>query len=76
MGTTERVPLFPRAWQVGRYLETYAERYVPREAIRFEHEVVRTAREVDDLGRRVWIVQFVRRRLDRTSLLLLAYCSG
>lgn len=28
------LPAFPRAWQVGHYLETYAERFIPRDVLR------------------------------------------
>lgn len=38
------VPMFPQAWQVGLYLEKYAERYIPAAMIRLRCEVVGTAR--------------------------------
>ncbi|KAF1984498.1 hypothetical protein K402DRAFT_395521 [Aulographum hederae CBS 113979] len=28
------LPMFPRAWQVGRYLKTYTDRYIPSESIK------------------------------------------
>ncbi|OJJ49799.1 hypothetical protein ASPZODRAFT_22518 [Penicilliopsis zonata CBS 506.65] len=57
LGEDTLVPLFPRARQVGRYLETYAERYVPAESIRLGHRVVNTVR--DDQGSIRWTVTFV-----------------
>lgn len=54
----EEVPVFPRAWQVGRYLGGYAERYVRGEVVRLGCRVVGTVREVDD-DRARWIVQWV-----------------
>lgn len=32
-------PMFPRAWEVGRYLETYAKRYIPAEVIKLNTRV-------------------------------------
>ncbi|RHZ55313.1 uncharacterized protein CDV56_102785 [Aspergillus thermomutatus] len=60
------VPLFPQAWQVGRYLETYAERYLSAEVVRSGCEVVRTVREVAG-GRPRWTVQWVQRSGDDTE---------
>ncbi|KAF7113584.1 hypothetical protein CNMCM5793_002940 [Aspergillus hiratsukae] len=54
------VPMFPQAWQVGRYLETYAERYLSAEVVRLGCEVVRAVREVAG-GRPRWTVQWVQR---------------
>lgn len=34
------IPTFPRAWQVGRYLETYAQRLVPRDVLHLSCEVM------------------------------------
>ncbi|KAF7170364.1 hypothetical protein CNMCM5623_002787 [Aspergillus felis] len=59
LGTAD-VPMFPQAWQVGRYLETYAERYLPDEVVRLGCEVVRAVREVVG-GRPRWTVQWVQR---------------
>ena len=39
-----RAPLFPKAWQVNRYLEEYHKRYIPQSTIRFGHEVVEASR--------------------------------
>lgn len=32
-------PMFPKAWQVGRYLESYAKKFLPAEAIRLNRRV-------------------------------------
>jgi hypothetical protein len=60
LGSTD-VPMFPQAWQVGSYLETYAERYLPDQVVRLGCEVVRAVREVEG-GRPRWTVQWVQRR--------------
>ncbi|KKK25301.1 hypothetical protein AOCH_003333 [Aspergillus ochraceoroseus] len=41
----ERVPMFPRAGQVGLYLEKYAERYLAADVLRVGCRVIRTVRE-------------------------------
>lgn len=38
------VPMFPQAWQVGKYLERYAEMYIPPSVLRLRHRVLRTIR--------------------------------
>ncbi|THC89948.1 hypothetical protein EYZ11_010584 [Aspergillus tanneri] len=53
------VPMFPQAWQVGRYLEKYAELYVPREVLRFGRKVVGTVREKNVDSDVRWTVQWV-----------------
>lgn len=45
LGGTD-VPMFPQAWQVGRYLETYTERYLSDQVVRLGCEVVHAVREV------------------------------
>jgi hypothetical protein len=37
-----KAPIFPKAWQVNRYLEEYARRYIPIGVITYEREVVET----------------------------------
>ncbi|EMC95109.1 hypothetical protein BAUCODRAFT_526662 [Baudoinia panamericana UAMH 10762] len=46
-GPSERpfVPLFPKAWQVNRYLEEYRRRYVPDSVLKLGHEVVKATRD-------------------------------
>ncbi|KAL2006047.1 hypothetical protein VTN00DRAFT_9701 [Thermoascus crustaceus] len=57
--------LFPQAWQVGRYLEKYAERYIPPSVVRLGCRVVTTVREsemgkdCDDGDKRRWMVQWI-----------------
>lgn len=57
----DNVPMFPKAWQVGRYLEKYAELYVPREVLRFGCRVVKTLRQKSDGedGAAKWTVEWV-----------------
>ena len=54
------VPMFPQAWQAGRYLEKYTERFLPRGVVRLGERVVRTIRgmEDDDVEGR-WTVEWV-----------------
>lgn len=63
-GGTEKLPMFPQAWQVGKYLECYAERYLPEGALRLGCRVVRTVREMQGgrRGRARWVVQWVCER--------------
>ncbi|KAJ6022588.1 hypothetical protein N7460_012983 [Penicillium canescens] len=65
----EDLPLFPRASQVGRYLASYAERYIPRDVLRLGHRVVRTERSVRDQKGLKWTVQWVKESAhgDQTS---------
>lgn len=42
------VPMFPQAWQVGRYLEKYTEQFLPRGVMRLGERVVRTIRRTED----------------------------
>lgn len=37
-----KVPMFPRAWQVNRYLQAYRQRYIPEHLVHYEHEVIAT----------------------------------
>lgn len=39
-------PMFPKAWQVNRYLEAYRERFIPDHAIKYEHEVTNISRRI------------------------------
>ncbi|KKA23214.1 Pyridine nucleotide-disulfide oxidoreductase [Rasamsonia emersonii CBS 393.64] len=70
-GDSDGPPMFPQAWQVGRYLDRYAERYIPREILRLGCRVVRTewrkktlVNDVDDddghgHGHGNWMVEWV-----------------
>ncbi|KAK0347119.1 hypothetical protein LTS02_004095 [Friedmanniomyces endolithicus] len=51
------VPMFPKAWQVGRYLEEYRRLYVPEEVLRLEREVLRAERCVEEGRAAVWRVE-------------------
>lgn len=37
-----KTPMFPKAWQVNRYLQAYRQRYVPDDLIKYETEVIAT----------------------------------
>lgn len=58
----EKVPMFPHAWQVGKYLVRYAERFLyphGRDIVRLGQRVIRTTRETS-LGRSTtWTVEWV-----------------
>lgn len=51
------IALFPQACQVGRYLEGYSERYVPKDVLRLGCRVVRTQRNLTEEGQR-WTVEW------------------
>src|SRR5204862_7096867 len=55
----KHIPMFPTAVQVGRYLQTYARRYIPGEVIRWGCKVVQTARE-----RGNWMVEWRSNELE------------
>jgi thioredoxin reductase len=40
----QHVPMFPKAWQVNRYLETYRDKYIPDGIIQLEHHVIKAER--------------------------------
>nr|POE46964.1 flavin-containing monooxygenase fmo gs-ox-like 3 [Quercus suber] len=42
-------PMFPKAWQVNRYLETYRRRYIPSGVINLGREVIKAERFSNDL---------------------------
>lgn len=39
-----KVPMFPKAWQVNRYLEAYRSKYIPGHVFNFNSEVIRVER--------------------------------
>lgn len=56
------VPIFPQAYQVGLYLATYAERFIPKDVLRLGCRVVRAVRMVEiDRGAR-WKIDWIRNR--------------
>ncbi|KAE8351518.1 hypothetical protein BDV28DRAFT_158686 [Aspergillus coremiiformis] len=61
------IPMFPEAWQVGRYLRTYVERYIPREVLRLGQRVVRSVRETRMGSRPSWTIQWVLERTGESS---------
>ncbi|KAF7594721.1 hypothetical protein BBP40_008614 [Aspergillus hancockii] len=58
------IPMFPQAWQVGRYLGKYVERYIPEEVLRLGHKVVGSVRESGLGSSPSWTVQWVLERSD------------
>lgn len=52
-----QVPIFPKAWHVGRYLETYAKKYIPYNIVSFNRTVVNSKRELVN-GSWRWTVQY------------------
>ncbi|KAE8375212.1 hypothetical protein BDV26DRAFT_283637 [Aspergillus bertholletiae] len=56
------IPMFPQAWQAGKYLQAYTERYIPREALRLGHRVVGSTRETNERSRPQWTIQWVLER--------------
>ncbi|EME89731.1 uncharacterized protein MYCFIDRAFT_96474, partial [Pseudocercospora fijiensis CIRAD86] len=48
-------PMFPKAWQVNRYLEAYRQKYIPDDVLQLEHEVVTTRRSTES-GKAIWHV--------------------
>ncbi|KAK4506949.1 hypothetical protein PRZ48_000682 [Zasmidium cellare] len=54
-GATQKskTPMFPKAWQVNRYLETYRTKYIPDGSIKLRHEVLKAHRVQKD-GRTGW----------------------
>lgn len=56
--TTEaKTPMFPKAWQVNRYLETYKTRYIPEGVIRLNNQVLK-ANRLQESGRAAWELTF------------------
>ncbi|KAK6815957.1 hypothetical protein RU639_009123 [Aspergillus parasiticus] len=56
------IPMFPQAWQAGKYLQAYAERYIPKETLRLGHKVVGSTRETSGGSRPLWTIQWVLER--------------
>ncbi|KAI9368993.1 hypothetical protein BJX61DRAFT_184701 [Aspergillus egyptiacus] len=46
----ETVPMFPRAWQVRRYLERYARMYIPDGCLRLGCRIIRASQCLDGVG--------------------------
>lgn len=55
---TSLVPMFPKAWQVQRYLEHYARKYIPNGVITLDTTVTRTERMRSQAGAVSWKVEW------------------
>ncbi|KAI9812989.1 MAG: hypothetical protein M1832_006426 [Thelocarpon impressellum] len=66
-GIPPRLPMFPRAWHVGKYLQAYAQRYLPEDTISLNSRVSRTVRENRN-GRYVWLVELADSRQEATRI--------
>lgn len=53
------VPMFPQAWQVGRYLKRYSEKYLSPGVLRLGQRVVRAVRCAEATPRERWTVYWV-----------------
>ncbi|PVF92541.1 FAD/NAD(P)-binding domain-containing protein [Serendipita vermifera] len=53
----DMIPTFPKAYQVGRYLQAYADRYIPQQTIRLSCEVIRVLKEPNEVGEK-WKVEW------------------
>lgn len=42
-----KAPMFPKAWQVNRYLESYRDKYVLNGMLHLGHEVIKTERSIE-----------------------------
>ncbi|KAI9851176.1 MAG: hypothetical protein M1838_004285 [Thelocarpon superellum] len=51
------IPMLPRAWQVGRYLQTYVAKYLPPSCVRLNSQVIRATREKAGIDPR-WTVEW------------------
>ncbi|KAI9890475.1 MAG: hypothetical protein M1814_003959 [Vezdaea aestivalis] len=58
------VPLFPKAWQAGLYLETYAKRYIPTDRIKLNCNVL----AANLLPRGTWHISWSIQGIDTTRL--------
>jgi hypothetical protein len=58
------VPGFPLAWQVGKYLKAYADKYIPPELLNLGCTVVHTERKKLDGCEKVWTVEWVEEEGD------------
>lgn len=57
LGEGGGLPLYPKAWQVGKYLEEYAKRYIPSNALKLKCQV-QHARKVEEGGKQKWRVEW------------------
>ncbi|KAB8336687.1 hypothetical protein FH972_020998 [Carpinus fangiana] len=52
------VPMFPKAWQVQKYLQQYTKRYIPESVIFFNRTVTSTERVKSDVGSPAWKIKW------------------
>ncbi|OCL10408.1 FAD/NAD(P)-binding domain-containing protein [Glonium stellatum] len=66
---SDHMPIFPKAWQVGRYLETYAKKYIPKDIIHLNSRVTKAERIMQD-GVKKWKVKWktLRISVENTSI--------
>lgn len=68
------IPMFPQARQVGQYLAAYAERYIPKEALRLGSYVRQTERSTEPNASAKWRVSWVQNRYVPVHLIITSYC--
>jgi hypothetical protein len=61
---TRHIPMFPKAWQVGRYLEAYKQRYIPEELVHLNCRVTKVEKVLQGDVKK-WKVEY--RNLDKLS---------
>ncbi|KAJ5166935.1 FAD-dependent pyridine nucleotide-disulfide oxidoreductase [Penicillium canariense] len=59
LGDDADIPMFPQARQVGQYLATYSNRYIPQDVMRLGHRVVKTERSVGTDTASRWRVSWI-----------------
>ncbi|KAF2094086.1 hypothetical protein NA57DRAFT_47139 [Rhizodiscina lignyota] len=57
-GNNGALPLYPKAWQVGRYLEEYAKRYIPPDSLKLGCKV-QHARKATEGDKEKWHLQWI-----------------
>lgn len=60
-------PIFPKAWQVGTYLEEYRRRYIPARHIHLNTEVLSVEHKPDEFHEKPWLVTAVDRNQERSQ---------
>lgn len=68
-GHAPNVPMFPKAWQVGEYLQTYARKYIPESVLHLE-SLVTSAKRVQCGSRTKWKIEWIAPRSSRPSSVL------
>ncbi|RMZ03842.1 hypothetical protein D0862_05518 [Hortaea werneckii] len=67
-GRAAKLPMFPKAWHVNRYLQMYQQRFVPENVLQFDTEVIKAerAKQSADASRTTW--QITSRRGSITEI--------